>query len=144
LKIKSQLLIGFLLIIPLIAILGVTSFISLNNIEKHYEFLVVHDLGVLQNAQKLQKLVVDSETGQRGYIITRDVSFLEPYRNGVSEFHSLIEIEKELVSDNPSQVKRLEKIEQLFTKWLNDAAIPEIKLAESSIDNHEDHEKAMF
>jgi signal transduction histidine kinase len=125
-------------------ILGVMSFLSLNDVEKHYEYLIVHDLGVLQNAQKLQKLVVDAETGQRGYIITQDESFLEPYRNGVSEFNLLIEIEKELVSDNPPQLKRLEKIEQLFEKWLNDAAIPEIELTESSIHNHEDNEKAML
>ena len=125
-------------------ILATSSFLSLNDVEEHYEFLIIHDLGVLQNAQKLQKLVVDAETGLRGYIITQDVSFLEPYNNGVSEFYSLIEIEKELVLDNPSQVKRLEKIEQLFEKWLNDVSIPAIELATASIGNPHEHENSML
>ena len=34
---------------------------------------------VIRNSQLLQQLVIDSETGQRGYIITGKSEFLEPY-----------------------------------------------------------------
>src|SRR3954449_6112773 len=33
-------------------------------------------------AQLLEKLVLDLETGTRGYVITRDPAFLEPWRGG--------------------------------------------------------------
>ena len=33
-------------------------------------------------AQRLEKLVLDLETGTRGYVITRDPAFLEPWRVG--------------------------------------------------------------
>lgn len=143
-KIRNQLFLGFLLIIPLILILGAITFVNLDNIVKHYEFLVKHDLEVLQNAQKLQKFVVDAETGQRGFVITHDEQFLDPYHNGVNEFYSLMKIEKSLVSDYPSQVQRLEKIEQLFEKWNKEAAIPEINLSRESIDNPENREKVIL
>ena len=128
-KIKSKLFTAFSIIIGLTIILGIITVVSVNEINSHFEFLIKHDLNVLQNAQKLQKLVVDAETGQRGFVITGDESFLEPYYNGVNGFDELIETEKELVSDNPSQVEKLEIIQVLFEEWKTKAAIPEIELA---------------
>jgi len=128
-KIKSKLFAAFSTIVGLTIILGIITIVSVDQINLQFDFLIKHDLNVLQNAQKLQKLVVDAETGQRGFVITGDESFLEPYYNGVSGFDELIETEKELVSDNPPQVERLELIQGLFEEWKTKAAIPEIELA---------------
>ena len=49
--------------------------------------------------------------------------------SGISGFAELVKIEKELVSDNPPQVERLERIEMLFNDWNEQAVIPEIELA---------------
>ena len=89
-KIKSKLFTAFSIIIGLTIILGIITIVSVNEINSHFEFLIKHDLNVLQNAQKLQKLVVDAETGERGFVITGDESFLEPYYNGVNGFDELI------------------------------------------------------
>jgi len=113
-KIRTKILGGFFTITILSISLGMIVFINTAEVSNNFTFLVEHDLEVLQNAQKLQKFVVDAETGQRGFIITGDDSFLEPYNEGIHGFHDLIDIEKQLVSDNPSQVQRLEKIETLF------------------------------
>jgi len=128
-KIRTKILGGFLVITSLTFFLGVTVFFTTVEVSDNFTFLVEHDLEVLQNAQKLQKLVVDAETGQRGFIITGDESFLEPYKDGIQNFSILIRIEKELVSDNPSQVQRLENIKVLFDEWNLKAAQPEITAA---------------
>ena len=128
-KIKSKLIGAFSIIVGVTIILGIIVFISSTQIDDQFEFLVEHDLNVLQNAQKLQKLVVDAETGQRGFIITGQEDFLEPYYNGINGFDELIQVEKELVSDNPSQVQKLENIQVLFNEWKLKAAEPEIKAA---------------
>jgi len=128
-KIRTKILGGFFIIISLSILLGVTVFLNTSEVSENFTFLVEHDLEVLQNAQKLQKLVVDAETGQRGFIITGDESFLEPYNEGITGFNSLIRVEKQLVSDNPSQVQRLEKIQLLFDEWKLKAAQPEIAAA---------------
>ena len=80
-------------------LLGISVFYNTLDVSRNFTSLVEHDLQVLQNAQKLQKFVVDAETGQRGFIITGDNSFLEPYREGIDGFEHLIVIEKQLVSD---------------------------------------------
>jgi len=128
-KIGYRLTIGFLIIIVLSVTLGSLSFFNLIILEENFKFLIEHDLNVLQNAQKLQRLMVDSETGQRGFIITGDESFLQPYYTGIFQFGDLLEVEKELVSDDPSQVQRLERISEKFKEWQTKAAQPEIELA---------------
>jgi len=128
-KIGYRLTIGFLIIIVLSVTLGTLSFFTLIILEEDFKSLIEHDLNVLQNAQKLQKLVVDSESGQRGFIITGDEDFLQPYYVGIFEFGDLLEIEKELVSDDPSQVQRLEGISEKFKGWIEKSAKPEIELA---------------
>lgn len=128
-KLRIKILIGFMSIIGLMGLLGIVTYSNFIEINKQFEFLVEHDLEVLQNAQKLQKYIVDAETGQRGFIIVGEESFLEPYYSGIAGFNELVKIEKQLVSDNPSQVEKLEKIEELFVQWNEEAAIPEIELA---------------
>lgn len=41
-----------------------------------------------ESTNHLFKAVIDQETGQRGYNLTKDVTFLEPYNNGINEFSS--------------------------------------------------------
>lgn len=128
-KIRTKILGGFSVIIAFTLFLGVPVFYNTIDVSQNFTSLVEHDLQVLQNAQNLQKFVVDAETGQRGFIITGDDSFLEPYTEGIHGFEQLIVIEKQLISDNPDQVQRLETIRILFDKWQTDAAKPEIAAA---------------
>jgi signal transduction histidine kinase len=139
-KIRTKIFGGFLIIIILTISLGAIIFINTVDVDTNFAFLVEHDLEVLQNAQKLQKFVVDAETGQRGFIITGDESFLEPYRQGIQGFNSLIRIEKDLVSDNPVQLQRLKNIQVLFDEWNIKAAQPEIAAARNYFEtNTEEH-----
>ena len=128
---------AFSAIVALTIILGIISYDNADRVGTDYAFLVEHDLNVLQNAQELRKLVVDAETGQRGFIITGDNNFLQPYYSGVSHFEALIQVEKNLVSDNPSQVQKLETISKLFDEWQTKAAIPEIKAKRALLENPE-------
>ena len=78
---------------------------------------VEHTQQVIGNANELKALIVDVETGTRGYLITGDDKFLAPYNIGkpqlAAEFLNL----KELVQDNPPQVGRLGRIEALQNQW---------------------------
>ena len=100
-KLQIKILVGFMAVITLMGILGVVTYSNFLEINEQFEFLIEHDLEVLQNAQQLQRHIVDAETGQRGFIIVGEESFLEPYYSGISGFNELVKIEKQLVSDNP-------------------------------------------
>ena len=138
LNIAKKMALGYGVPLALLVALGIVFMANLSGVIKQFSFVIEHDAPVVANARELSKLVIDMETGQRGFVITGKEAFLEPYNAGAGEFQRLIDKEKELVSDNPSQVKVLEKIEGLVDQWQQKAARPEIaigkKIATNSID----------
>lgn len=87
---------------------------------------VEHTAKVIGDGNLLVKLLVDMETGQRGFLITGDDEFLEPYNSGIEQFHTLMEALQVTVNDNKTQVARLKKIDNLQHKWLSEVVEPEI------------------
>jgi len=122
---------GFGVLLALLAVLSVVVLSSLGDVKRQFSFVVEHDVPLIANAQLLAKLVVDMEAGQRGFVITGNEEFLQPYHEGMTEFEKILEIEKEMVSDNPAQVRALEKIEGLVDEWQDQAAKPEIAMRRS-------------
>lgn len=57
---------------------------------------------------RLQRLMVDAETGQRGYLITRDAAYLEPYNVAVGNLSHTYQSLLALLGDNPTQRARIE------------------------------------
>ena len=125
-NITTKLILGFIAVLGMTAASAVITYSNLSTVESDFGFLVNHDLEVIQNAQLLQKYVVDAEAGQRGFIITGQEEFLDPYYSGIKNFDLLIEVEKELVSDNPAAVATLEGIQASHMQWREVAAQPEI------------------
>jgi signal transduction histidine kinase/CHASE3 domain sensor protein/ActR/RegA family two-component response regulator len=89
---------------------------------------VSHTQDVITKARELTVFMVDMETGQRGFLLTGDESFLQPYRDGREGFDKTLDEARALVRDNPRQLIRLEQIERLQTEWVDAAAKPEIEL----------------
>jgi signal transduction histidine kinase/CheY-like chemotaxis protein len=101
-------------------IIFVTSIVISNfSIKKSQESSrwVKHTYIVISEAHLLKSLIIDLETGHRGFIITGKEKFLEPFNNARKEIYILLDSMKERVSDNPSQVVNLERITSLIDKW---------------------------
>jgi PAS domain S-box-containing protein len=128
-NIKTRIILCFLLLSISLVILGLINFSSLTTMEEKFDFVIQHDVAVTDTARELEKLVLDMETGQRGFIITGKESFLVPYTDGVKRFHVLMDEEIVMVSYNTNQVKKLEVIHELVNEWVAKAAEPEIALA---------------
>ena len=126
LKVGQKIIAGSIITILLVAIIMAVVLLNMNTLTNDFAYLVEHDQPVLSNIAELQKLQVDMETGQRGFVITGKDEFLQPYNDAQDIFDSLLEEEKALVSDNPPQVARLDELESLHNDWLRLAAEPEI------------------
>src|SRR2546422_8623709 len=64
--------------------------------------------------------LVDAETGQRGYLLTGDETYLEPYREAVKNLDQVLGQLKVLSADNPKQQKHLQELEPLIEKKLSE------------------------
>ncbi|MGL6257918.1 response regulator [Vibrio sp. WXL210] len=89
---------------------------------------VTHTHKAIARAQELLSLIVDKETGKRGFLITGEEVFLEPYHKSLQLWDEKIQVLSVQVSDNPPQVERLKVIDGLHDRWLLEAGRNEIEL----------------
>jgi signal transduction histidine kinase/ActR/RegA family two-component response regulator len=133
---KKNIIIGAILPVFIIFIISFTFYSSLQR-QAETTLWVEHTHKVIADAHHLMKLLVDMETGERGFVITGKINFLEPFDNGKILWDKKLPLLKTLVSDNVEQVRRLDYIGTLQIKWLTDAANIEIstrKLVGNSTD----------
>ncbi|HEX8363090.1 MAG TPA: CHASE3 domain-containing protein, partial [Longimicrobium sp.] len=55
----------------------------------------------------------DAETGQRGFLLTGDPAYLEPYREGTRRFNGHLETLRARTADNPAQQERIAALRSL-------------------------------
>jgi PAS domain S-box-containing protein len=83
---------------------------------------VDHTDQVIGESRRLLKLTVDMETGERGYLVTGNDAFLQPYDEASkvvdSEYQSLYN----MVADNPAQQTRLDRLHESLIHWQSYAA----------------------
>src|SRR5258708_16803532 len=68
---------------------------------------VRHTNEVIAKAHQNLKLLIDGETGVRGYVITGNQTFLEPYNQSLNSTGSAFAKLEVLVADNKTQHQRV-------------------------------------
>src|SRR4030095_5519618 len=66
------------------------------------ERLVGHTHEVISELDDVMSTMDDAETGERGYLLTGEKSYLEPYQSAVSAIHARVEKLVQLTADNPN------------------------------------------
>jgi CHASE3 domain sensor protein len=85
---------------------------------KESDYWVSHTHTVIEELDSLLSSLTDAETGQRGFIITGDEDYLEPYNNALATIQKQRKTLRELTNDNPLQQRRLDSIDSLIEKKL--------------------------
>ncbi|MGB5965247.1 MAG: diguanylate cyclase [Sulfurimonadaceae bacterium] len=71
-----------------------------------------HTHEVILQTEKFLSFMKDIETGQRGFLLTKNITYLEPYNIGLVNTKVYFKKLQELTSDNPEQQKRLKLIKK--------------------------------
>ena len=74
---------------------------------------VAHTYEVLDNLAGFLAAMKDAETGQRGYVITGQDQYLDPYHNTAAVANQNLKSLRRLTPDNPVQQRRLDALEPL-------------------------------
>ncbi len=75
---------------------------------------VIRTHEVQKELEQLLSQLRDAETGQRGYIITKDSVFLEPYNKAIAEYGKSFSSVKNLVANNNQQQINLNALSKLI------------------------------
>ena len=133
-SLRSKIILGFIIPILLICLSSLILYqsikLSLDNAD-----WVRHTQEVIAEASVLEKLMIDMETGLRGFLLMKREHFLEPYFEGKGRWYVEIEALKKLVSDNPHQVEKAEEIETFANNWIELHAKPEIERVRTQVLN---------
>ncbi len=121
LKFRTQLLLPNVVALTLMLVIAIVVFFSINSLLNNSKW-VEHTYKVIGMGDELQMYMIDQETGMRGFAVTGDQEFLEPYKNGSTEFSTLMSKLQITVNDNPAQVSRLKEIEKLAASWKDEVA----------------------
>jgi CHASE3 domain sensor protein len=74
---------------------------------------VTHTLQVQAKLGLARSLITEAETGQRGYLLTMNDSYLEPNEKAIATLPGVLSDLRQLTADNPSQQQRLDRIDRL-------------------------------
>lgn len=105
----------FILAIVFLIILSVFSFIRTNNLITSSEW-VTHSTLVKLNLTNTHSSILAMESGQRGFIITRDSSFLIPYEAERENLRLTFKQMDSLVVDNKSQYAHMIDLKEMVYK----------------------------
>lgn len=78
---------------------------------------VGHTDAVIAQANTSQKLLLDMETGKRGFLLSGDPKFLQPYTDAQARIEPALNTLAGMVGDNPVQTKRLTTLEAERAQW---------------------------
>ncbi|RKS02426.1 CHASE3 domain-containing protein [Flavobacterium sp. 102] len=80
---------------------------------------VNHSYDVNLELERLFSYLKDSETGQRGFLITKDSTFLEPYLSSKEKIDRSFKIVKSYTKNDPAQENNLRKLQLYISKRQN-------------------------
>ncbi len=97
---------GLSLVAVFFIISGIVSYINIRTLNRDAE-QIAHTHEVLLGLNNVLSTMKDAETGQRGYIITGQESYLEPYSNASTIIEEQVLRIEQLTKDNPDQQRRI-------------------------------------
>jgi signal transduction histidine kinase len=99
-------------------LLMMLSLLAYNRIQKLLQETnrVEHTYRVLNKVEELLSILKDAETGQRGFLLTHQREFLEPYNQSLALFQKSHDSLRTLLQDNPAQVTRVDTLWGLINR----------------------------
>ncbi len=108
---------GFALGLAILVVLGVLSYRDTTGLIASAEN-VKHTYKILEELAQIIKVMTDAETGERGYIITGEDAYLDPYNTAVGEASATLKDLQQLILV-PSLQKKLDDLVPLVTTRLD-------------------------
>jgi CHASE3 domain sensor protein len=116
-KIATRLSLMFVGAACIVLIIGLTSYISVSNLIASNQ-LFSHSREVLQELNLLLYNLSDTVGTQRAYMITGQEIYLDAYKALVASTNDSLQQIRQLVSDNPAQAYKVEKLSLLVKERL--------------------------
>jgi PAS domain S-box-containing protein len=115
------------ILIPLVlvgVIFGLTLYLEFHEREAFIESrsMVIHSHEVIEGAQTLLSQIQDAQSGQRGYLLTRDPAYLAPYERAARALPGSMAALRSSVKGDAAQLARTEQLDGIVQARLGELA----------------------
>jgi PAS domain S-box-containing protein len=115
---KTPLLtVGILFVLAVVLANAAVSYRAARLLARNNQF-VVHSFRVINELGATLSMMRDAESSYRGYVLTGDKSYLEPYEQAAADVPDHLDTIAELTRDNPEQQRRVAALRQLVQEKL--------------------------
>ncbi|PSR17021.1 two-component system sensor histidine kinase/response regulator, partial [filamentous cyanobacterium CCP3] len=118
LKIGTRIGAGFALGLTILTLLGAVAYRTTNSLIRNAEREKT-SYQVLGYLDELEAELANAETGQRGYLITGQAQYLEPYNQAIAQVDALYDALGQLTRDDPAVYDRLVELKPLIDARLD-------------------------
>jgi CHASE3 domain sensor protein len=115
---KNKISAGFGTALAILVLVGVLSYRSMVQSDEDRRW-VTHTHQVLEQVDTVVTDLLGAETGERGFILTGETSFLDPYNDAFAHVNGDMTELRRLTSDNPVQQRTLDRVEPLISERLS-------------------------
>ncbi|GAB3817262.1 sensor histidine kinase [Pontibacter rugosus] len=131
---KIYLAFGFIL---LVFVFVTVSYVIQSKAVKEEVQLALHSSEIIRLSETIEKAIIDTETGVRGFQISDNENFLQPYHSGRKTYQkTYLELQTKL--KDAKQEERLAAIDSSFNHWLKYFGSRSITLQRRSLANAAD------
>src|ERR1700722_18995470 len=83
---------------------------------------VTHTLQIVEQLQEILSTLQDAETGQRGFLLTSNETYLAPYNNASAAIDGELANARKLLANNPAQLARLAILQRVVSDKMSELA----------------------
>jgi PAS domain S-box-containing protein len=127
LSLRWQLLGAFGLVLAIVAGQSVFAYRTTRD-NRQATAMVEHTLTVINQAEIAVNDLTSMQTGYRGFLLTGEDSFLDPYTAGKDSYQVQLDALERLTADNPPQIERWREIAREAARWQQEITQPGIAL----------------
>ena len=120
LSIVARLYLGFVLVLLVVAAMVMSSWTALRE-QNAANGQNIHSYQVITTIDGMLEAIVNIETGQRGFLLQGQDTYLEPFENGQKNFQLFSDRARTLTADNPTVQGYLQQVDNAYRDWLENS-----------------------
>lgn len=132
-KIRTQIYIGFLAVLIMFSVVTAVNINLSRKINRDLHWLSQAE-DIMKNSALMQKAIVDMETGLRGYLLSDNEEFMEPYYEAEVDYIKIKQKQEILLDKEFNRIKELKLIHKNFEYWRTMFALPLLKAKKLAIE----------
>ncbi len=126
--IRSKITVGYIVIILCLLVSVIFLNAQITSLQNSRNQIIQYDSQVQTLTNNIEKNIKDMESNKRGYVITGETSYLEPYNNASVNWKVDYDKLRQLVAENPAQLQLLDDIKVTIDHWIANSGDPVIQM----------------